>query len=271
MRLRDAVIKLGAKLPLWVRWKVASSPLYPIFRQLLNWLVREELVIVPLSGALEGHRMRLNWRHHKRYALGMYEPMVVEIIAKTVKPGWVCADVGAFIGYYTLLLAKSVGATGKVIAFEPFPSNFQILCENIALNGYQNVVLENKAVMDKSQTVNFRSTVTKGLDHGVSVMTGFGMYHAVSLDDYWGNRTDRLNFVKIDVEGAEAAVLKGMERVMRRDRPILLVELHAFDQQGENHPALRCLKEFCYEIVQLPRQRGEFRGGEVHILAQPKE
>jgi hypothetical protein len=56
MRLRDAVFKLGAKSPLWVRWKIASSPLYPIFRQLLNWLVREELVIVPLSGALEGHR-----------------------------------------------------------------------------------------------------------------------------------------------------------------------------------------------------------------------
>ena len=58
MRLRDAVIKLGAKLPLWVRWKIASSPLYPIFRQLLNWLVQEELVIVPLSGPLEGHKMR---------------------------------------------------------------------------------------------------------------------------------------------------------------------------------------------------------------------
>jgi hypothetical protein len=58
MRLRDAVIKLGAKSPLWVHWEVASSPLYTIFRQLLNWLVREELVIVPLSGALEGHRMR---------------------------------------------------------------------------------------------------------------------------------------------------------------------------------------------------------------------
>jgi len=49
------------------------------------------------------------------------------------------------------------------------------------------------------------------------------------------------------------------------------MSLHAFDQWGENHPALRCLKEFCYEIVHLPRQHGEFRGGEVHILAQPEE
>ena len=88
----------------------------------------------------------------------------------------------------------------------------------------------------------------------------------MSLDDYWGNRTDRLNFVKIDVEGAEAAVLKGMKRVMRRDRPILLVELHAFDSWRENHPALQIIRDFNYAVSYLGRRRGE-----MHILAQPKE
>jgi hypothetical protein len=57
-----------------------------------------------------------------------------------------------------------------------------------------------------------------------------------------------------------------MERIMRQDRPILLVELHAFDQQGENHPALQIIRDFNYAVSYLGRRRGE-----MHILAQPKE
>jgi FkbM family methyltransferase len=266
MRLRDAVIKLGQRLPLWVRQKIAASPFSFVIRRTLNQLFRDEIVLVSLSGPLQGHKMRLNWRHHKEYAFGVYEPAVVNAIQHIVKLGWVCADVGAHLGYITLLLAKSVGPTGKVVAFEPFPNNFQVLQSNIALNGYKNVVLENKAVMDQSGWVSLKPYGDDPLPYSTFAHSGSGGCAAVSLDDYWGNRTDRLNFVKIDVEGAEAAVLKGMERIMCRDRPILLVELHAFDQWGENHPALQIIRDFNYAVSYLGRRRGE-----MHILAQPKE
>jgi FkbM family methyltransferase len=210
--------------------------------------------------------MRLNWRHHKEHAFGVYEPAVVNAIHNIVKPGWVCADVGAHLGYITLLLAKQVGPKGKVIAFEPFPNNFQVLQSNIALNGYKNVVLENKAVMDSSGWVSLKPLGDDPLPYSTFAHLGSGGCVAVSLDDYWENRTDRLNFVKIDVEGAEAAVLRGMERILCQDRSILLVELHAFDQQGENHPALQIIRDFNYAVSYLGRRRGK-----MHVLAQLKE
>jgi len=126
MRLRDAVIKLGQRLPLWVRQKIAASPFSLVIRRTLDLLLRDKIVLVSLSGPLQGHKMRLNWRHHKEYAFGVYEPAVVNAIQHIVKPGWVYADVGAHLGYITLLLAKQVGPTGKVIAFEPFPNNYAV-------------------------------------------------------------------------------------------------------------------------------------------------
>jgi FkbM family methyltransferase len=65
-------------------------------------------------------------------------------------------DVGAHVGYFTLLLAKQVGPSGEVVAFEPNPNIFEILKENVALNGYRNVILENKAVADQAGQVELR-------------------------------------------------------------------------------------------------------------------
>jgi len=265
MSLRDLLVRLGQRLPPWLRWKVAASPLSIVIRRALNLLSREDLVIVPLGGPLRGHKMRLNWRHHKEYVFGVYEPTVVEVIQRVVQSGWVCVDVGAHIGYFTLLLAKQVGAKGKVIAFEPFPSNFQTLCENITLNGYRNVVLENKAVMEHSGLVSLEPYGDALLPFSTFAHFGSGGIPAVSLDDYFAACEDKPNFVKIDVEGTEAAVLRGMKRVLCEDRPIIVVELHAFDQYGENHPAFEPLKEAGYtRISALGKRRRE-----MHILAQP--
>ena len=134
------------------------------------------------------------------------------------------------------------------------------------MNGYHNVVLENKAVMERSGWVSLEPYGDDPLPFSTFTHPGPGSCVAVSLDDYWAACGERLNFVKIDVEGAEAAVLKGMERILPEDRPVVLVELHAFDRWGENHPALLHLKEAGYVASYLGRRRGE-----MHILAQPAE
>ena len=81
---------------------------------------------------------------------GVNEKYETELFKKMVQDGMVVVDIGANIGYYTLIAAKLVGNKGIVYAFEPEPSNYELLCQNIAINGYTNVVPIEKAVSKTS-------------------------------------------------------------------------------------------------------------------------
>jgi FkbM family methyltransferase len=264
------LVRLGQRLPPSWRLFLAQSPLAPLLRRYFNRLIKEQMVIVELAPPLEGHRMRLDWQLYKPFVFGIYEPNVVTAIQQNLRPGMVAVDCGAHIGYHTLLMAKRVGKAGRVYAFEPLPENFSVLCENIRLNGYEGIVVaENKAVGAQTGRQRFRRVEHPDESHPFTPLSRLDLQgdlevEVVALDDYFADR--RVDFLKIDVEGAEVLVLKGMERIMCRDRPILLVELHAFVQWGENHPALQIIRDFNYAVAYLGR-----RGGEMHILGQPKE
>ncbi len=85
---------------------------------------------------------------------GVYEPLETKLVRKEVKKSDVVLDIGANIGYYTLILAKLVGKKGRVFAFEPDPTNFALLKKNISINGYKNVILVPKAVAGKTRRGN---------------------------------------------------------------------------------------------------------------------
>lgn len=267
MALLERVIRVAEKLPPSWRARVWASPLRPAVRRLLDLLSRRQLTIVPLAHPLEGHRMRVNWQMQASYAFGTYEPEVVRAVQRVVHPGCVAVDVGANTGYFTLLLAKLVGPQGRVIAFEPLPENFQVLQENIRLNAYRNVTLEPRAVMDTPGSVRLyrqRDHLLTGTASTVQV-TGVGLeVPAVSLDVYLRATGGRADFVKIDVEGAEGAVLTGMRRVLAEDRPIVLVELH--EVTSEDHPALSALRTSGYRIHYLDRPATVPLA---HVLAEP--
>lgn len=212
--------------------------------------------------------MCLNWQMQASYAFGTYEPEVVQTIQRIVRPGWTAVDIGANIGYVTLLLAKLVGPQGRVIAFEPLPENFQVLQENIGLNAYLNVSLEPNAVMDKPGSVRLYRQREHCLTGTASTASGSGAgleVPAVSLDGYLEERGDHVQFVKIDVEGAEGAVLNGMRRVLAEDHPVVLVELHG--EGPETRAALSALTTNGYGIRYLD-QPSEM--GIVHVLAEPQ-
>ena len=78
-----------------------------------------------------------------------------EVIEKQIKKGDVILDIGANIGFYTLIMAKLVGEKGKVYAFEADPTNFEILKKNVEVNGYKNIVLVNKVVSNKNEKIKF--------------------------------------------------------------------------------------------------------------------
>jgi FkbM family methyltransferase len=264
MNVFDGVMRLWQKAPLAWRQSIVTARFAPRLRRIVNRVYPQQLGIFPLAAPLDGHRMRLHWQTRKAYVFGTWEPEVAQVIQREVRPSQLVLDIGANIGYFTLLLAKQVGPEGKVIAFEPFPKIFEVLKENVALNGYQNVVLESKAVADRTGPVSLSQKGKEPLSTVESIVSGPGItVQAVALDDYFDGRRDRIDFIKVDVEGAESLVLEGMHNVLSRDRPILLVELHGFNTTGERHPALLRLREAGYAVSFVDKA-----GYLAHVLAK---
>jgi FkbM family methyltransferase len=156
----------------------------------------------------------------------------MEFIARELQPGATVVDIGANVGLMTLLLAKVVGPTGSVFAFEPGPISFAILKLNTLINDYQNITLVNKAVSSVSGMETLFICPTGESDNQVSTTdldwkdeTRVAVpIEIVSMDDYLGVDNHRkIDFVKIDTQGGEYKVLKGMIDTLQRNQDIQLI------------------------------------------------
>ena len=156
---------------------------------------------------------------------GSYEEFETKLVKKHIKSGDIVVDLGANIGYYTLLFAKLVGETGTVYAFEPDPTNFALLKKNVEINEYKNVVLEQKAVSDKSGSVRLYLNEENKGDHRI-YNSGEGRksiaVKSVNLDNYFEVH-QRIDFIKMDIQGAEGLALKGMKNILSKNDDIKLV------------------------------------------------
>jgi len=192
-----------------------------------------------------------------------------------VKPGWTVVDLGAHIGYFSLLLAKCVGPTGKVFAFEPLPSNVALLRENVALNSYEDIIrVEAQAVTDASGFVDLHDGPTPFQASMVWYQGNAGrIVPACSLDDFFRPQGfPQIDFQKVDVEGAESLVIAGMETILTQSKPVLLLELH-----GEAaRPGLERLIEANYQLwsigweMEIKRRNPSMTIGHEHCLAVPE-
>jgi FkbM family methyltransferase len=162
-------------------------------------------------------------------ALDRYEPETTQLFKRLLSPGMVVVDVGGHVGYFSLLAARLVGATGKVFTFEPDPTNYDLLVKNIALNGHKNILPTNRAV---SNTVGSRELYLIGLDNGRHSThrhpnlpeQGAVTVTATTLDAFLQEQGwPKVDLVKVDVEGAEFEVLSGMRRVLERSETIKLI------------------------------------------------
>jgi FkbM family methyltransferase len=157
---------------------------------------------------------------------GAYEPEVLRLFAEILHPGDVAVDVGANIGHHTLFMARAVGPTGKVYAFEPAPQNFDLLCLNVKANNYSNVILNQKAVLDQPRQVNLFLSGENLADHRVYDAAhdrAAVSVEGVCLDEELAGESGKVTLVKMDVQGAEMAVLKGMEQVMKSNPHMTLL------------------------------------------------
>ena len=158
---------------------------------------------------------------------GVYEKNETELFKSLTKKGMVVVDVGANIGYYTLLAARLVGEAGRVFAFEPDPHNFDLLCKNIEINGYGNVVPVRKAVFSKSGKMKLFLDESNLGGHSLSEAnvdtSGSVTVEVTSLDDYFGNTDSRIDVIKMDVQGSEMDVLEGMTNTINRNDDLKII------------------------------------------------
>jgi FkbM family methyltransferase len=143
-------------------------------------------------------------------------------------PGDVVLDVGAHVGSYTLRYSRMVGYEGRVLAFEPEPSNRRILRWNIRLNKAGNVIVHREALGNFHGKGRLKLSTYTGVHSLVRTsaeihQTGEILVQMIKMDEL---DMDRVNLIKIDVEGYELEVLKGGEKMIRRFKPNLQIEVH---------------------------------------------
>jgi FkbM family methyltransferase len=151
----------------------------------------------------------------------IFEPLLARLLFRLIRPGDIVIDGGAHVGFYTIVAARALGGTGKVVAFEPDHRNFALLQHNIVLNGCRDVVVaEQKALTNQtgdsvlwtSDEVSTRASLIpdenqREASHHVA---------GVSLDDYVARSgISNLSLIKLDLEGGEVAALEGMRSTIR--------------------------------------------------------
>ncbi len=171
-----------------------------------------------------------NPEHQYLYFYGTHdERYIVTKLRKLIKPGDICWDIGANIGFYTCLLASRVGDNGAVIAFEPASRTYGYLRENVSLNQFANVTVVNKGLGDKQEQRTLYYSEA-GLAEGTASLKyadGRAASERVTLDtiDNLIRELPAPEFVKIDVEGYQLEVLRGGERFLKTHAPLLIAEL----------------------------------------------
>lgn len=189
-----------------------------------------------------------------------HEPHVTRVMRPLLQPGTVMIDIGANIGYYTLLAASCVGSTGKVIAFEPSVANCALLHRSLQANHVENVVLHNVAVADTARVVGFRMYDSNGYIIPDHPSTHPEQVQTVTLDHVLRDEP-RIDLIKMDIEGAEGRALQGMHRVMQRCQPIIFTELHPAALHAVSHMTpeeyLDKLRAFDYALYVIHRSTGQ--------------
>jgi FkbM family methyltransferase len=163
------------------------------------------------------------------YVVGTAELVVQQELQRLLRPGDVVYDVGASIGFITVICARLVGPTGRVIAFEPSPEAGRRLAQNVAINGFDNVTVIEAAAGAQAGNgwlVNAEAMVWGSLETDVGATTSGDPAVVITTIDEAAADLPAPNVVKMDIEGAEPDALRGMTGVLREHRPVVLCEIH---------------------------------------------
>ncbi len=247
------------------RCPLIYSPLRAIFNLIIGkGLPAREIV----SGPLRGYKMVLGPNDRNAYLVNTYEPMTVELAQRLCQPGMHVLDMGAHVGYFSLLFSVLVGPAGQVCTIEPNPENLKKIKSMIGINGLQNIRVFPFAVSDRTGDVQFITENTGSMGHmatlpsespGVVVTV-----RAVRMDDLAGDQgIDRIDLIKMDVEGAELKALTGMTALIGRCSPTIICEWHPAVAGQDYRTVFEELGYHC-EALEPPSATEPF-----HVLARP--
>lgn len=195
---------------------------------------------------------------------GMWEKEEINLFKKTIKEGWTVLDIGANIGYPSLLLSKLVGKSGKVIAFEPDKNNIKILKKNIKANNIQNIKVVPMAVSDHTGAGTLFISDSHSGDHRIYNPSDEERktrnIKTISLDDYFKS-DNKIDFIQMDIEGAEGLVFKGMKKLLKKNKRIsILLEFwpEALREIGSSPvDFLKMIEKLGFKINYVDRSSGK--------------
>jgi FkbM family methyltransferase len=217
------------------RWVYRTPWLARFTRRTLNIAAPKGLNEVAIAaGVLRGMRMKLDLQSEKDYWLGTYEPDLQDASRRLIRPGMVVYDIGANIGYISLMAARLAKEDGYVYSFEALPGNVERLKENIDLNILANqVTVIHAAVTDQTGEAVFLAHESGAMGKAMGSAGREEQYTtemrvpAIAMDDFvyqQGNQPPQV--IKMDIEGGEGMALRGMLKILREARPIFMIELH---------------------------------------------
>jgi FkbM family methyltransferase len=236
--------------------------------------------VTVIKGPLKGMKKYGPFREQDfDFVLGQYENEVVDALGSFCRPGMTVFDIGANAGYLTLVMAKLVGDSGHVHAFEPIPQNSEYLLETLRINGLRNVMVHQVAISDQRGEAQMNY---------VGVFDGFAALAEGGHNYYRGQSADtvsvatinldlfcsdmgigEIGLVKMDIEGAEMLALAGMSKIFAVQRPVVIIEFWGAKNIREG---MRLLSSQGYNIKVLSAWNGFVRGVKAdiqNVLALP--
>ena len=176
----------------------------------------------------------------KLFLRGFNEFAVTQWFDKYIKEDMVVVDVGAHMGWSTLMMAKRVGSNGKVFAFEPSDYYRKMLMKNIEVNRYSNIVVRDTALYSENGIKYFRlengTVADQKSDNTIEV-------NCEKFDTLQSElKLNQIDLIKIDIEGAELSCLLGMEEVLNKYKPILIIEVHTQYLKQRGHSSRKLIE-----------------------------
>lgn len=252
--MKHIIFKIFKKAAYTLRGKHLNR--FYIVRVSLNFILNN---LKPKSVIVDGNKMLLDRDDSMRLSiLDVYEPTAVKHFQERIKPGDIVLDIGAHIGYYTLMAARRVGKNGKVYAFEPSKDNCLLLSKNLKINGFKNVILVNKAVAQSTKKAKFfLSRVSSGM-HSLIDIDHVGENNTevdtISLDDFF-TKTPKVSVIKMDIEGGEYDALEGMTRLLSKSKHLsIFAEFSPFSiKKAQKSPRqfLELLKSYGFKLFSI--------------------
>lgn len=246
-----------------------------------------DIIELQVEGIAPGLRLRVHGGGDQMISARLreehcWEPYETALTLQHLHPGDVYVDVGANIGYYTLVAAARVGAQGAVLAYEPEPGNFALLQANVAMNGLPQVQTFNLALYDQDADGKIYLSADNFGDHrvygndGGDEGAGARESRAITLvhgGRHVGQRVPRIDFLKIDTQGAEFFVLNGLHQLVLENRKHLRMVIEfcpwGIRQSGaDGHELLRLLDATGMDYHIIDHQQECLIPAQSHHLAE---